>query len=64
MATSLGAFGSHLQKAGKLSAAAAAFREGTDLVRPHAEKFPEGPATKLLVSLEHDLREPGDQGES
>ena len=64
MARCLGALGRHLREAQKIPEATEAFREGTELVRPHAERFPEGPAWRLLANLERDLREIEETGES
>ncbi len=64
LARSLGALGRHLREAREIREAKDAFREGADLVRPHAEEFPEGPATRLLADLEDALRDLDETGES
>ena len=64
LARSLGALGRHLREAREIREAKDAFREGADLVRPHAEEFPEGPAARLLANLENSLRDLDGTGES
>ena len=41
-----------------------AFREDAELVRPHADRYPDGTAARLLANLERDLREIEETGES
>ena len=64
LARSLGALGTHLRGAQKIREAKNALREGAELVRRHAERFPEGPAARLLADLENDLRDLDETGES
>ncbi len=64
LAMSLGALGTHLREARKISEAKDAFREGVELVRRHAERFPEGPAARLLADLEDALRNLEETGQS
>ncbi len=64
LAMSLGALGTHLRAAREIREAKDAFREGAELVRPHAERFPEGPDARLLANLENDLRDIEKTGES
>ncbi len=64
LAQSLGTLGTHLREARKIPEAKAAFREGVELVRPHAERFPDGPAARTLANLENDLRQLEETGES
>ena len=64
LAMSLETLGTHLRKAQRIPEAKGAFREGAELVRPHAERFPEGPAARLLANLEDALRDLEEAGES
>ncbi len=64
LATSLGALGMQLREARKIPEAKEAFREGAELVRPHAGRFPEGPDARLLAALEDQLRDLEETGES
>jgi len=55
LATSLGAMGSHLRAGGQAAKARAAFEEGVRIVLPHAGRYPDGPAGRLLANLRRDL---------
>ena len=57
LARSLGALGTHLGTNGKITEAAEAFREGIEIVKPHAERFPNGRSAQLLSNLENGLRQ-------
>ena len=64
LAPSLGVLGAHWREANRNREATEAFREGAELVRPYAERFPNGPADWLLTKLERDLLETEETGES
>ena len=55
LAASLGAMGSHLRANGQAAKARAAFEEGVRIVQFHAERYPDGPAARLLAALRRDL---------
>ncbi len=57
LARSLGALGTHLRTNGKLTVAAEAFREGIEILKPHAERLRKGPSAQLLSNLENGLRQ-------
>ena len=55
LAMSIGAYGTLLRFQDRVEEAADAFRKGIALVRPHAERAPNGPYARLLQKLERDL---------
>ena len=40
----------------RVAEAAESFREGAEVVKPDAEKYPEGPHAKLLLKLVRNLK--------
>ena len=55
LASSLNNLGSHLRADGQAAKARAAFEEGVRIVQPHAERYPDGPAGRLLATLRRNL---------
>ena len=55
LARSLGSQGVVLRAQGELALAVASFREGCELVRPYAKKYPGSPFEELLKTLTRHL---------